>query len=143
MTIGGPADCWPWTGTTTENGYGRFYVSAERGHAPAHVIALELETSAPCPPGKQGNHTCDNPPCCNPRHAYWGTQPENCDDMSQRGRRIKGSRHPSAKLTEADIPIIRQRLAAGELQRVIGAEFGVHQVVIGKIANGKTWRHVP
>jgi hypothetical protein len=32
-------------------------------------------------------HSCDNPPCCNPKHLRWGTQQENVQDIFKRGRR--------------------------------------------------------
>jgi hypothetical protein len=33
-------------------------------------------------------HTCDNPDCCNPRHLWVGTQKENLQDASRKGRLV-------------------------------------------------------
>ena len=43
------------------------------------------------PKGKQINHTCHNPKCCNPEHLYAGTQQENVDDKYNAGRGIHAS----------------------------------------------------
>ena len=53
-----------------------------------------------------------------------------------------GSRNGRARLTEEDIPKIRNLLQSGWSQAKVGYEFGVHQTVIGRIALGKIWRHV-
>ena len=37
-------------------------------------------------PTPQARHTCDNPPCFNPRHLLEGTVKDNAIDMMQRGR---------------------------------------------------------
>lgn len=54
----------------------------------------------------------------------------------------RGSQCGSAKLDEQKVGVIKSRLAAGELQRVIAADFGVRQTNISLIAVGKRWRHV-
>jgi hypothetical protein len=58
------------------------------------------------------------------------------------GNQPKGERHNRAKLTEADVWEIRRRLAAGEVQRVIAAEFGVDPVSVSAIKTGKTWSYL-
>ena len=54
----------------------------------------------------------------------------------------RGSKHGLAKLTEKDIPVIRQWLKNGEVQRIIALDYGVHQVTISRIKTGKDWSHV-
>lgn len=55
---------------------------------------------------------------------------------------FRNGAHWLAKLTKDDIPIIRQRLANGERQRVIAADYGVHQVTISRVKLGKDWSWV-
>ena len=78
---------WPWTGAIAKGKlpYGKACI----GHTistGAHRIALILSS------GKQlqlcALHTCDNPPCCNPAHLYWGTHLQNAKDRGDRGRHI-------------------------------------------------------
>lgn len=52
-----------------------------------------------------------------------------------------GSVTSKAKLTEADIPVIRQRLAAGEKQYAIAKDYGVSPCAISCIHTGKNWTH--
>ena len=54
----------------------------------------------------------------------------------------RGSEHGQAKLKEEDIPVIRQRLARGESQRVIALSYDVHQVTISNVKLGRSWTHV-
>ena len=54
----------------------------------------------------------------------------------------KGSKQPLAKLTEGDIEKIMIRIATGQTQRSIAADFGVSESLISMIKHGKLWRHV-
>lgn len=53
-----------------------------------------------------------------------------------------GNNHHGAKLKDADIPVIRDRLANGHTQRSIAKDYGVTQSSIGDIKVGVTWCHV-
>ena len=53
-----------------------------------------------------------------------------------------GDKNGRAKLTEANIPVIRARLARGERLTDIGRDFGVSYVQIARIRDGMTWTHV-
>ena len=55
---------------------------------------------------------------------------------------LRGEANGSSTLTETDVREIRGRYAAGEFQRVIGADYGVEQTTISSIVLGKTWRHL-
>jgi hypothetical protein len=80
----GPDDCWPWTAGRTKDGYGRLCRNGRDTYV-TH-IALELD-GRPRPPGRlEACHTCDNPPCCNPAHLWWGTTADNARDSSEKGR---------------------------------------------------------
>lgn len=138
----GPDECWPWKPPKHRSGHGEFFVSPERGKVRAHSFALELATGVPCPPGREACHRCDNPPCCNPAHIYYGTRQDNVNDMVQHGRALLGTAHPNAKLTETQVLEMRQRRAAGTPQRQLAADYGVSAAYVSTIVNGLVWSHV-
>lgn len=140
-TSGGPNACWPWTGTRVKQGYGRIHSGEPRSRKmrPTHVVAWEC-TNGPMPPGAWGLHRCDNPPCCNPAHIFPGTYLENVADKVAKGRQMRGARNPSSKLTEEKVREIRRRVAGGEKQCALEAEFGVQN--LSGVVNRKSWKHV-
>jgi len=68
------ADCWEWTGTTRQNGYG--CLTREGRNVRAHRVAYELERG-PIPDGLVLDHLCRNRACCNPAHLEAVTQQVN------------------------------------------------------------------
>lgn len=86
VDMGRVGDCWPWLGETNSNGYGLFYVLADRllSHRVAYSFVngdLHVDVVV--------MHSCDNPPCCNPAHLSTGTQAQNIADAISKGRRAK------------------------------------------------------
>jgi hypothetical protein len=55
--------------------------------------------------------------------------------------RPKGENSKVAKLTEADVRDIRERIAAGESGVSIGERYGVHPSLISHIKNGSKWSY--
>lgn len=84
---GGPMACWPWTANTLKTGYG-LVRRGSRTHYLTHRVALELD-GRPVPDGMFGCHHCDNPSCCNPRHLYVGTQEQNVEDKTLKGKTLE------------------------------------------------------
>jgi len=76
-------DCWHWKGARNTDGYGN--LRRNKKSCKAHRIAWEI-TNGPVPNGFYVLHKCDNPLCCNPNHLFLGTQKENVDDMTAKGR---------------------------------------------------------
>jgi len=77
-----------WTGTKDNHGYGK--ISAGVGITPfkAHRISWEMRYG----PILKGNvicHKCDTPACVNPSHLFSGTQKDNMQDCSNKGRLSK------------------------------------------------------
>ena len=54
----------------------------------------------------------------------------------------RGEHRPDAKLTEADVRVIREMWAAGMKQREIAEHFPVSYVTIHLVVSGKNWKHV-
>lgn len=141
VDILGPDECWPWKASKAR-GYGEFFVSPERGKVMAQTFVVELITGVPCPPGQEGCHKCDNPPCCNPAHVYYGTRKQNVADMLVRNRGPRGEQRHNSKFTEKQIISIRNRFADGEALRPLAKEFNTDTGYLSRIVNRKVWRHI-
>lgn len=153
-------ECWPWLGSTNQrDGRGIFRIRNLNMSAPRAAWLIHTGQW----PGKLfACHTCDNPNCVNPNHLFLGGARENARDAASKGRlsmqrrpensyfgkseslkhRPRGEAHGGSKLAESDIPLIRERLAAGESQTSIGRAFGVSGNVICRINLGKLWSHI-
>lgn len=132
----GPDECWPWLGRCDDkDGYGEFSLYGEK--VKASRVAFRLHHGRP--PKHFACHTCDNPPCCNPRHLFDGTHSTNQRDSHTKGRQIqRGERNSNAKLSDDDVDDIRVRLARGESQYAIAALYDVTQSNISHINRGKS-----
>lgn len=90
---GGPDECWPWQGGKTPKGYGQLNVGRDaegrQDTRYTHRIAYQLAHGVD-PAGALVMHSCDNPPCCNPKHLSLGTQADNVADASRKGRYLRG-----------------------------------------------------
>lgn len=87
VAIAGEDDCWPWLGMRQKTGYGNVREGGRHGKLlRTHVLALKLHTNEEAN-GRSALHSCDNPPCCNPKHLRWGTAMDNVQDCINRGRR--------------------------------------------------------
>jgi hypothetical protein len=122
-------------GAKDGNGYGSFRVN-RRSLKANRVSAFLAGIISDLDDGSSVCHSCDNPSCVNPDHLWRGTQAENMQDMSAKGR------HSAGKLTEQDVRYIKAFLAAGAKQRVIAKNFGVSAMQISHINTGKRWGHV-
>lgn len=136
-----PEECWPWTGTTRD-GYGLVSI-AGRSHQ-ASRVAYEL-VKGPIPDGFHVLHSCDNPPCVNPRHLSAGTRSDNMRDKVRKGRdnRSQGEAHYHTKLSAADVAEIRRLHDVERLTiRKIAALYGMSVGGIKKIAYRSSWKSV-
>jgi hypothetical protein len=151
VRILGPDDCWEWQASFYPVGYGQYWDGERR--VGAHRAAYE-QCYGPIPEGLVVCHRCDNQACVNPAHLFLGTQAENLADMRGKGRHshgdshrrvvCRGETHKSAKLTQAQVDEIRAAYIPGIVtQKQIAARFGVSDVLVSKIVNGKLWREVP
>jgi hypothetical protein len=77
---------------------------------------------------------------CRIDNLRWASGLENQRDRQRHGTRVCGSAVEGAKLVEADIPVIRSRIASGERYPSIARDFGVSISTISLIKKNKTWR---
>lgn len=74
----------------------------------------------------------------------WETASANHLRKIEHGTIVRGEKHKCSKLTEEQVVEIRQRYVPGVNRYIdIANEYGVSNVLIGKIVNRKAWRHVP
>lgn len=77
----------------TSKGYGRVCYDGRR--VAAHRVACDL-IGKPVPQDLNGCHSCDNPICANPAHVFAGTQKDNMQDWTAKGKNklIEGTAKP-------------------------------------------------
>ena len=141
---GKPDECWEWTAALSKNdgknGYGVFRVG-NKVYVANRISALIKHGAIP--PGLEVCHSCDNKPCVNPRHLFFGTRAENVQDAKSKGLIPFGERVGSSVVKEAQVVKIKKMLARGKIsRRKIAVMFGVSCSVLQGIAEGRTWRHV-
>lgn len=141
--------CWEWTAGKFQDGYGQFKFNGAAIGLKAHRAAWILY-KGPIPKGNHLGtmcvcHTCDNPPCVNPKHLFLGTHQDNMDDKVNKGRSMKGVKHNLAKLTESQVLEIRAKYNGFRKRpylRELAEEHGVDPTMISLIVNRKNWTHI-
>lgn len=82
-------DCWLWTGATAHKGYGYIgigsVVNGTRRNIHTHRLSYIL-CRGDIPRGLFVLHSCDTPACVNPSHLFLGTNSDNMQDCSAKGR---------------------------------------------------------
>lgn len=136
VAIREPDVCWPWLAKFNHDGYGQFSERAVPGPKGqrtirAHMRAYEL-TKGPVS-GRTVRHTCDNPPCCNPRHLLAGTQRDNILDAVQKGRH----RSWAQRLTRTDAQEIRRLRSMGVARSIVAAQYHIDPTTVSHITTGR------
>lgn len=127
-----------------DDGYQRAHLISNKVHLNVGVHRLVAFAFLGDPPegmnevnhidGDKTNNRVENLEWCNTLHnIYW---------RGHLGLTSKGSAHHMTKLTEDQIPVIRQMLTDGISGVEIGRRFGVSKRVISSIKKRKTWGHV-
>jgi hypothetical protein len=142
VRIGADNECWPWIGAKGSGGYGS--ISLHGKHKNAHRVAYEL-TYGSIDQSKDCCHSCDNPPCCNPKHLFMGTAADNMNDCLRKGRRrpMTGERNPMFKMNTAAVISIRERVRTGQAKMAeLAREYGVDHECIRMIVHRISWKHI-
>lgn len=135
-------DCWVWTGSIRDDGYGQIGRGGGAGGVVlTHRAAWEV-TNGPIPAGLYVCHSCDNRSCIHPEHLFLGTHKDNMRDMFDKGRNRSGV-HPGVILTEEDVLLIRHLEARGVSRPALAVAFGVTVWGIHSAVQGRSWKHVP
>jgi hypothetical protein len=138
----GPDECWVWKASMGNDGYGRFRVNSPyRSVLRPHKFSFLISHGSTN--GLFVCHTCDNPPCVNPKHLWLGTPLQNTVDAKVKGRLrhpgSPGETNPMSKLTQVDVDVIRSLLAQGVNNTKIAERFNVTHSMVSLIKLGKAW----
>lgn len=155
VAIGSPDECWLWQGWRNPKGYGyvdfmRELGSKRRIKFGAHrVSAFLIHGNAPADK-PHTCHICDNPPCCNYDHLFYGSKVDNMRDAAAKERLafqckedslalISGVLNYQSQLTVDDVLAIRK---SGLSQKETGVLYGLSQASISRIMRGETYRSI-
>lgn len=125
--------CWIWTGRIQTAGYG-----VTRRRTLAHREAWERLIGR-IPSGLYVLHRCDVKLCINPEHLFLGTQLDNIQDCSRKGKMPRGSAHGNNRLTPETVQEIRRLYAQGLSQADISRKLKVDFRNVYHILNKETW----
>jgi hypothetical protein len=103
-----------------------------------HRLVLESFVG-PCPEGMQCRHLNGNRQDNRLVNLCWGTPVENWQDRKKHGHGTKGEANPASKLTRRLVQEIRKRRAAGDLLKVLAADYKVSVSLVGAICAGVVW----
>ena len=122
--------CIEWPGKRDKDGYGCLWLAGERC---AHRALYRLYCGA-IPAGMQVRHTCDNPPCVNPKHLVLGTIADNMKDRTA-GRHAIGAEAPNARLSMEMVRHIR----GGMNVHSAWANFGISKSAYYRVRAGESY----
>lgn len=154
--------CWVWLGGINPvTGYGQFFDSSNGKMTTAHRMSYVLAN------GNIGKnlsvcHHCDYKSCVRPTHLFAGTRSDNMRDAAAKKRLAtqrpgvarrhilkahqnnpwmsKGERNGNAKLTQADVDLVRKHATGKRGDGVrLATMFEVSPSTIGRILKGTIW----
>lgn len=147
--------CWLWMGGLDKDGYGQTHYQGRnvRAHRAAYLLFKGPVTS-----GLVVMHRCDIPACINPDHLGLGTNAENTEDRTKKGRHRaasgdshymrrnpllrSGSNAPAARLNEMAVLEILRLHSSGITQENLAKKFGITRSGVSAITTRRTWKHI-
>lgn len=102
------------------------------------LVAMSFLGAPPTPQHTQVAHGDGNPSNNSVHNLRWATPAENVADTYIHGTRAAGSRHPAAKLTEAEVAAIRTLYRPGRAP-ALAKMLGISPSTARRIAVGVTW----
>lgn len=134
--------CVTWPFATNGSGYAQINIGNGKKALVSRIIC-ERKNGPPPSSVHQAAHECGkgHKGCIAPWHLTWKLPIENAADLDVHGTRRIGDDCPYAKLTSADVLVIRA-LANVIPQHRIGKRFGISQTGVSKIILRKIWASV-
>jgi hypothetical protein len=142
--LGPKGDCWEWTGSLDNDGYGQITIS-KNGKYKIHRVVQEMATNKTITEGKCVMHKCDNPKCVKVFiHLILGTHQDNMTDKVNKGRAIgnyvDSEDSSNSKHTWKEISDIRMLWLTGKYtQKQLADKFITCRQNISDIINNKIW----
>ena len=134
VDVRGENDCWEWQASRTTAGYGVIYWNGENTYT--HRLSLEFD-NRPVSSRFHACHTCDNPPCVNPKHLFVGSPRGNMLDKVAKGRHTHGENHPHSKLSDLEISEIRRLVSENGIIVDIAKQFNVSRGYVTELASNR------
>lgn len=154
FVVGDPNECWIWNGRINTNGYGQIGITVDgiRTFWIASRVAYYVGKGID-PLDLQACHVCDVRRCVNWNHLFLGTNKDNADDCSRKGRystlpkcppekHAKGERVGTSILTESVVRQIRSLHNSGTSYIELSKNFAVTYGCIYSIVKHINWKHV-
>ncbi len=114
-----------------------------RGRTHCVHVAVAAAFLGPCPEGLEVLHGSSDRTDNRASNLRYGTRKENCADQLRDGTHIRGARHGSAKLNEAQVRLARRIYALQDRPKGLITDlanaWGVGFGAVHSAATGKTW----
>jgi len=129
---------WLWNLSKDKDGYGKTRFMNK--DASAHKKSWQCFNGQLVPDGLEVRHKCSKPNCVNPEHLETGTAKQNGQDKVRDGTSGRGSKNPSAKISEDTALLIKTSKGTGITQVQRAKQFNVSYHVVANIDRG-SWSY--